>query len=163
MATLEQIKDAYRAAVKRHHPDVIGSEQPDVSIFRDVQEAYGVLSTRESRASYDLARKKNPDDYRPASELDWNRANRIDLRGSDGQVPVDAPKPGSYAETRMRELKEQRDMYNVNYLGYYKGGLPQKDRGNLRGEAMAPPDWFHQPDVHNHLNNYFPDTKLVTS
>ena len=57
--------------------------------------------------------------------------------------PVDAPKPGSYAETRMRELKEQRDMYNVNYLGYYKGGLPQKDRGNLRGEAMAPPDWFH--------------------
>jgi hypothetical protein len=28
---------------------------------------------------------------------------------------------------------------------------------------MAPPDWFHQPDVHNHLNNYFPDVKLVTS
>jgi DnaJ-class molecular chaperone len=97
-ATLEQIKDAYRAAVKRHHPDVIGSEQPDVSIFRDVQEAYGVLATRESRASYDLARKKNPDDYRPASELDWNRANRVDLRGTDGHIPVDAPKPGSYAE-----------------------------------------------------------------
>lgn len=69
-----------------------------MSIFRDVQEAYGVLATRESRASYDLARKKNPDDYRPASELDWNRANRIDLRGNDGHIPADAPKPGSYAE-----------------------------------------------------------------
>lgn len=97
-ATPEQIKEAYRAAVKRHHPDVAGSEQPDVAVFRDIQEAYGVLSTRESRASYDLLRKKNPDDYVSVSELEFNRANRFDLRGKSGQVSADAPKPGSYAE-----------------------------------------------------------------
>lgn len=132
-------------------------------MFRNIQEAYGILSTRESRASYDLQRKRNPDDYKVVDEMEYARVNRPDLRGEDGHLPADAPKKGSYAETRMRELKEQRDMYNVNYLGYYKGGLPQKDRGPLRGEALAPPDWFHQPDVHNHLNNYFPDAKLVTS
>lgn len=162
-ATLEQIKDAYRESVKKHHPDVIGSAQPDAAIFRDIQEAYGILATRESRASYDIDRKKNSDAYRVVPEAEFNRTSRPDLRAADGNVPVDAPKKGSYAETRMRELKEQRDMYNVNYLGYYKGGLPQKDRGTLRGEGMAPPDWFHQPDVHNHLNNYYPDAKLVTS
>lgn len=142
-ATHEQIKDAYRAAAKKHHPDVIGSELPDVAMFRDIQEAYGVLSTRESRANYDLLRKKNPDDFRVVDEMEFARVHRPDLRAHDGHLPADSPKKGSYAETRMRELEEQRNKYNVNYLGYYKGGLPQKDRGVLRGEALAPPDWFH--------------------
>ena len=97
-ATLEQIKDAYRAAVKKHHPDVIGSEQPDAAIFRDIQEAYGVLATRESRASYDLIRKKNIDDFRVIPEVEFNRTYRPDLRKDDGQAPAEAPKPGSYAE-----------------------------------------------------------------
>ena len=43
-ATPEQIKDAYRAAVKMYHPDVAGSSAPDSEKFRDVQEAYGILS-----------------------------------------------------------------------------------------------------------------------
>jgi len=43
----------------------------------------------------------------------------------------------------MQELAEQRKKYNVNFLGYYNGGLPQKDRGKLRGEALNPPNWFH--------------------
>jgi hypothetical protein len=97
------------------------------------------------------------------SELEFNKMNRPDLRNLDGNVPVAAPQPGSYAETRLRELKEQREKYNVNYLGYYRGGLPAKNRGTMRGEAMAPADYFHQPDVHNFLNNYHPDAKLVTS
>jgi DnaJ-class molecular chaperone len=59
-ATLEQIKEAYRVSVKKYHPDVVGSEEPDSAKFRDVMEAYGILSIRESRASYDLLRKKNP-------------------------------------------------------------------------------------------------------
>ena len=41
---------------------------PDVDKFRDVVEAYQVLSVRESRVAYDLARKKNPDMYKPVSD-----------------------------------------------------------------------------------------------
>ena len=33
---------------------------PDADRFRDVVEAYQVLSVRESRVAYDLTRKKNP-------------------------------------------------------------------------------------------------------
>ena len=43
-ATPEQIKDAYRVAAKKYHPDVIGGSSPDANIFRDVMEAYAVLS-----------------------------------------------------------------------------------------------------------------------
>ena len=36
----------------------------------------------------------------------------------------DRPTRGSYAEYRMMELKRERDRYNVNHRGYYKGGVP---------------------------------------
>ena len=39
--------------------DVSGYDQ-DINKFRDVVEAYQVLSVKESRADYDLSRKKNP-------------------------------------------------------------------------------------------------------
>ena len=55
-ATPEQIKDAYRAAAKKYHPDVVGNSDPDANKFRDVMEAYAVLSVVQSRANYDLLR-----------------------------------------------------------------------------------------------------------
>jgi DnaJ-class molecular chaperone len=66
-ATPEQIKDAYRLLAKKFHPDVRSAgddHEPNQDKFRDVAEAYAVLSVRESRVTYDLARKKNPDLYK---------------------------------------------------------------------------------------------------
>ena len=65
-ATPEQIKEQYRKLAKKYHPDVRSSEkgtehQPNADLFRDVVEAYQVLSQSNSRANYDLSRKKNPD------------------------------------------------------------------------------------------------------
>ena len=69
------MKDAYRKLVKRFHPDARASPdskadlyEPNVDKFRDVAEAYSVLSVRESRIIYDLNRKKNPEHYKPISE-----------------------------------------------------------------------------------------------
>lgn len=64
-ATPEQIKEAYRNLAKRYHPDVIPADDgqhhdPDVEKFRSVVEAYSVLSVSESRAAFDITRKKNP-------------------------------------------------------------------------------------------------------
>ena len=68
-ATPEQIKEAYRRLAKKFHPDVRTSSptevhEPNPDKFRDVAEAYAVLSVRESRVTYDLTRKKNPELYR---------------------------------------------------------------------------------------------------
>ena len=162
-ATPEQIKEAYRVAVKKHHPDVAGGEQPDSNIFRDVMEAYSVLSVNQSRVNYDLLRKKRPDDFKPVSEEEFNRSNRPDLRDAAGNSPVAAAPAGSYAAERLAELKQQREKYNVNDLGYYRGGLPQKGRGAIRGAAIGLPGEFHQPTVHNYLENYHQDSKVITS
>ena len=162
MATPEQIKEAYRDAVKRHHPDLAGSESADSEKFRDVMEAYGVLSVRESRVNYDLLRNKSPEKFNEMSQEDFDRTYDISKRDARGEVRT-GPAPGSYAEQRMKDLAEQRKQYNVNHLGYYKGGVPQKGRGPIRGSALDGPGGFHEPVVHNRLNFFHPDTKLVDS
>jgi len=43
------------------------------------------------------------------------------------------------------------------------GGLPRPGRGTLRGTALGHAGEFHQPSVHNFLNNYHQDAKTVTS
>ena len=161
-ATPEQVKEAYREAVKRHHPDLAGSESADSQKFRDVMEAYGVLSVRESRVNYDLLRRKNPEKFSEMSSQDFDRNYDMSKRDARGEVRT-APAPGSYAERRMQELAEQRKQYNVNHLGYYKGGVPQKGRGIIRGSALDAPGAFHDPKVHNRLNFHHPDAKIINS
>lgn len=157
------IKDAYRDLAKTHHPDVIGGAEPDADKFRDVMEAYGILSVPESRASYDITMKKNPDAFREVTESDFIKSYFPEKRDEAGNTPSSAPAKGSYAETRLAELKEQRKKYNVNDIGYYRGGVPQKGRGTIRGSAIGRPGEFHSPQTHNFYNNYHGDSKLVTS
>ena len=106
-------------------------------------EAYSVLSVKESRVNYDLAVRKNPDNYRTVSEETFFKEMRPDLRDSQGNTPVKAADPSSYAAERLAELKQQREKYNVNDLGYYRGGVPQKGRGSIRGTALGRPGSFH--------------------
>ena len=66
-ATPEQIKEAYRELAKQYHPDITGGTTKDAEKFRDVMEAYGILSVKESRVNYDLSMKRNPDQYKEMS------------------------------------------------------------------------------------------------
>ena len=125
--------------------------EPDVEKFRDVVEAYSVLSQREARASYDLSIKKNPDQYTARSDKQHDMEFRRDMRDKSGVTPKDAPKKGSYAEERLAQLKVEREKYNVNYLGYYRGGLPSRGRGAMRGTAMGNPGEVHSVQMHNFL------------
>jgi len=111
-----------------------------------------VLSVRESRVAYDLTRKKNPQLFRETSEFQYNLENRVDKRSKSGLVDPEKPARGSYAEDRLGQLKKDRAQYNVNHLGYYGGGIPQKDMGPLRSKSLGNPGEFHSPQVHNFLN-----------
>ena len=91
-ATPEQIKESYRKLAKKYHPDsrIAGTDKseysPDSDLFRDVNEAYQILSVLDSRVNYDLRRKKNPDLFKTLSPHDFNLENRIDLRDKSGIV-----------------------------------------------------------------------------
>jgi DnaJ-class molecular chaperone len=154
-STPEQIKEAYRTAVKKHHPDTsVGGAEPDTNKFRDIMEAYSVLSVFQSRMNYDLMKKKNPQDFRVISEDAFNKSHRPDKRDKSGNAPAAQPAADSYAAERRAELAVQRKQYNVNDLGFYRGGVPQPGRGPIRGSAIGPAGSFHSPATHNFLNNY---------
>ncbi len=137
--------------------------EPDAYMFKEVAEAYSVLSVRESRVNYDLTRKKNPEIIETVGERQETMEARRSARDKSGNIPRDGPARGGYAEARMEELKKEREKYNANHLGYYKGGLPQKDRGPLRGKALANTNDFHDPKIHNVLENNHADSHFVTS
>lgn len=132
--------------------DKTADHTPNADKFRDVVEAYQVLSVRESRVNYDLQRKKNPDLFKGLNEHEYNLEYRRDLRDKRGIVPKDKPARGSYAEERLDMLKKEREKYSVNHLGYYEGGIPRKNSGPRRGKAIGNPGEFHSPQIHNFLN-----------
>ena len=51
--TMSQIKVAYREQAKKFHPDVNISNRKNEEIFKDVNEAYRVLSNLSSNRKYD--------------------------------------------------------------------------------------------------------------
>ncbi len=52
------IKKAYRALVKKYHPDIYKGEDRDTK-FQEIQKAYDVLSDEEKRAAYDRSGHQN--------------------------------------------------------------------------------------------------------
>lgn len=130
-------------AAKKYHPDVVGGAKPDADKFRDVMEAYAVLSVVQSRATYDILRKDDPDQFKEVNQRDFDKTYNMGARDETGNLPSAVPAPGSYAETRLAELKQQRKQYNVNDIGFYRGGVPSKGRGPIRGSAMGRPGEFH--------------------
>ncbi|MBI2859958.1 MAG: DnaJ domain-containing protein [Chloroflexi bacterium] len=53
-ASDQQIKEAYRKLARKHHPDVNSGDKSAEEKFKKINEAYEVLSNKESRQKYDL-------------------------------------------------------------------------------------------------------------
>src|SRR6516162_384253 len=52
-ATPEAIKKAYRGLARKHHPDVNPGDKTAEKKFKEVQQAYDILSDPEKRSLYD--------------------------------------------------------------------------------------------------------------
>ncbi len=52
-AGTDEIKKAYRKLARKYHPDVNREDEDAADKFKEVQEAYGVLSNEEKRSQYD--------------------------------------------------------------------------------------------------------------
>ena len=52
-ATADEIKKAYRKLARKHHPDVNPGDKSAEDTFKEINEAYEVLSDAEKRKRYD--------------------------------------------------------------------------------------------------------------
>lgn len=56
-STSDEIKSAYRKLARKWHPDVAGSSESVITRFKEINEAYEILSNNSKKADYDKARK----------------------------------------------------------------------------------------------------------
>lgn len=56
-STQEEIKSAYRRLARKWHPDVAGNSEDVIANFKDINEAYEILSNEIKKADYDKARR----------------------------------------------------------------------------------------------------------
>jgi curved DNA-binding protein len=62
-ATEKEIKQAYRKLAKKHHPDANPDDPSAETKFKEINEAYEVLSDAEKRATYDRFGTVNPQGF----------------------------------------------------------------------------------------------------
>src|SRR5262247_2975263 len=84
-ATEEQIRAAYRKLARKHHPDVNPGNKDAEEKFKEINEAYSVLSDAQKRKQYDELGQnwKAGSDFRPPP--DWRREVRVDFGDLGGQ------------------------------------------------------------------------------
>jgi len=137
----------------KYHPDVNTTgktHEPNADKFREIAEAYAVLSVPENKMSYDSGFVKKSEAVYASAKSEVMEMKRK-MRDRSGRVPGPQPMRGSYAEHRIKHLEKERAKFNVNHLGYYNGGLPQKHKGGIRGSALGQPGEPHNSHIHNRM------------
>jgi hypothetical protein len=80
--TADDVKDAYRKLSKKFHPDVNQNDRYFEDRFKDIQEAYGILSDADTRKWYD-DRISNPQNYpqntEPVKQRGYPRTTAVDV------------------------------------------------------------------------------------
>ncbi len=90
-ASDDEIKKAYRKLAKRYHPDANQDDQGAAGRFKEISEAYSVLSDAEKRKQYDRMRKFTPfEDFAatggPAGAAGGSRGFSFDDLGGIGDL-----------------------------------------------------------------------------
>ena len=57
LCTEQEVKSAYRKLARKWHPDIAGNSEDVVKKFKDINEAYEMLSDKTKRAEYDTVRR----------------------------------------------------------------------------------------------------------
>ncbi len=70
--TAAGIKSAYRKLVRKYHPDLNGGDEFCIKKFKEISEAYEILSDIQKKKNYDILRGF----YRESSQAKFNEANK---------------------------------------------------------------------------------------
>ena len=157
-ATEEQLKKAYRNLAKVYHPDVstgkVKDYEPSIEKFRDIAEAYAVLSNKTLRLDYDTRMNNYPEMIYNKEKIKTMDEN-LPKRDATGNIIQPVPMKCSYAEYRLEKLKELRKKFNVDDHGFYKGGVPRKNLGNFKGDSLGVHGQTHDAwDFNNEENRH---------
>ena len=113
-ADLAQIKKAYRRAVKRYHPDI---SPKDEERFKEVQEAYEILSDPKKKTIYD------------------GQFLRTSVHKHRSYHPYDLPQPSFQLLSELEQTFLDFDDFWINELnGFF--GIKRENQGDLSVEVI---------------------------
>lgn len=147
-ASEADIKRAYRKLAKQHHPDRNRNDPKAVEKFKEVQEAYEVLSDKNRRATYDQFGVAGSS----GSGGDWRT-------GRGGQRVYNWTGPGGGGEVPFDNLQDLFDSFNVNVGGSHGAGgifdqiFGRRRPGRQSGTRVSPEEEVQ--DLEHHLQLTF--------
>lgn len=118
-STSDEIKSAYRHLARIWHPDIAGSSPEVLLKFKEINEAYEILSNSTKKADYDTARKfynytsdkntekKEKSDYKNASKPDFKETTKTSRNGGF-KFNWEEFLSGKHAENGYKEVKEPK-------------------------------------------------------
>jgi len=98
-ASADDIKKAYRKLARKHHPDVNKGDKASEERFKDINEAYEVLSDEEKRGKYDRF------------GAEWQQYSRAGGRPEDFNWGQWAGQPGGQGQYRAVSPEEFEQMF----------------------------------------------------
>lgn len=100
------IKSAYRKLARKHHPDLNSGSELSIKKFKEVTEAYEILSDRDKKKNYDLLRGV----YKETSKAKFNEAEKAYTSYS-----------GGYKESKKTEEKHKEDGFSTIFSDILDG------------------------------------------
>ncbi len=121
-ATDEEIKKAYRRLARKHHPDVNPGNKAAEAKFKEINEAYEVISNKEKRKKYDQFGDQ------------WQSAEQFTRGG--GQP---SSSPFSQGDARTFRSEEDLDSLLQDMFGTFRGGTAGRRVRAHRGRDIDYP------------------------
>lgn len=113
--TEAELKCAYRKLARKWHPDIAGNTENVVSKFKEINEAYEVLSDKVKKAEYDTINKY----YNYSSEKSENKNERVTRPDFDKKTEYKNKK----SEENINKSDDKKQNFNFNWeelLSKYK-------------------------------------------
>lgn len=135
-ATAKEIKQAFRRLARKHHPDVNPGDRGSEAKFKELNEAYEVLSDPESRRKYD--------------ELGANWRHYEQAGPAAGGPFADQTRGGNYRSMTPEEMEGMfgaggspfSDFFNTFFGG--QGQSAPRGRGPARARTRRQPEVEHE-------------------
>jgi len=134
-STPEAIKKAYRGLARKHHPDVNPGDKGAEAKFKEVQQAYDILSDQEKRALYDRYGRAGVEGMAAAgprvNAQEW--AARFGQGGAAESFDF-SELFGSHGDTAHHDPEGGASLFE-DLIGRVRGGRPGRARSGRTQEA----------------------------
>jgi DnaJ-class molecular chaperone len=162
-AGADEIRKAHRKLVRQHHPDVNKGNPGAEAKFREVQEAYDILSDAQKRQRYDQFGHAGVDAAAARAAAAAAGAGGADpfdqfRRAAQGRGPQRSWQAGPNVSVEDFDIGDLGDMFEQFFggRGGNVGGMGGRGRGGGRGRARPQPQQQEQaPDIEHPVTMSF--------